>query len=78
MLADLLISKQTDIMDANAKDLAEADKNGLAKPLVSRLALTPAKLESLANGRIFQPVISILFSICSNYEYVLFDIFRKV
>lgn len=49
-LADLLISKQPQILEANAKDLDEAKKSGLAKPLLSRLSLTPAKLESLAVG----------------------------
>ncbi|KAL3276476.1 hypothetical protein HHI36_011857 [Cryptolaemus montrouzieri] len=49
-LADLLVSKQSFILDANAKDLAEASKSGLAKPLLSRLSLTPAKLKNLAVG----------------------------
>ncbi|CAH0553248.1 unnamed protein product [Brassicogethes aeneus] len=49
-LADLLISKQAEILDANQKDLAEATKSGLAKPLLSRLSLTPAKLKNLAIG----------------------------
>ena len=49
-LADLLVSKQSEILDANAKDLSEATKSGLAKPLLSRLSLTPAKLRNLAVG----------------------------
>ncbi|KAG5873904.1 hypothetical protein JTB14_009921 [Gonioctena quinquepunctata] len=49
-LADLLISKQAVILDANQKDLNEATKSGLAKPLLSRLSLTPAKLRNLAVG----------------------------
>lgn len=49
-LADLLISKQAEILDANQKDLTEATKSGLAKPLLSRLSLTPAKLKNLAVG----------------------------
>ncbi|KAK9702624.1 Aldehyde dehydrogenase family [Popillia japonica] len=49
-LADLLISRQAEILDANQKDLTEATKSGLAKPLLSRLSLTPAKLKSLATG----------------------------
>lgn len=49
-LADFLISKQPQILEANAKDLDEAKKSGLAKPLLSRLSLTPSKLESLAVG----------------------------
>lgn len=49
-LADLLISKQSEILDANSKDLSEASKSGLAKPLLSRLSLTPAKLKNLSIG----------------------------
>ncbi|XP_018328804.1 delta-1-pyrroline-5-carboxylate synthase [Agrilus planipennis] len=49
-LADLLISKQADVLDANAKDLSEATKSGLSKPLLSRLSLTPAKLKTLSVG----------------------------
>lgn len=49
-LADLLINKQQFILDANEKDLAEAQRDGLAKPLLSRLSLTPAKLRGLAAG----------------------------
>ncbi|KAI5706631.1 hypothetical protein M8J75_009940 [Diaphorina citri] len=49
-LADLLISKQADLLDANSKDLSDATKNGVAKPLLSRLSLTPSKLKSLSTG----------------------------
>lgn len=49
-LADLLVSKQQMILEANEKDLLEAKKNGLAKPLLSRLSLTPAKLRGLSAG----------------------------
>lgn len=49
-LADLLISKQAHILEANAKDIADGTRAGLAKPLLSRLSLTPAKLKSLSVG----------------------------
>ncbi|XP_076260644.1 delta[1]-pyrroline-5-carboxylate synthase isoform X1 [Rhynchophorus ferrugineus] len=49
-LADLLVSKQSMILDANQKDLQEASQSGLAKPLLSRLSLTPAKLKNLSVG----------------------------
>ena len=49
-LAELLISKQQMILEANQKDLDEAAKDGLAAPLLSRLSLTPAKLRGLATG----------------------------
>jgi len=51
-LAELLISKQATILDANEKDIAIATKEGTAAPLISRLSLTPAKLKSLAIGKI--------------------------
>lgn len=49
-LAELLISKQQLILEANEKDMEEAQRNDLAKPLLSRLSLTPAKLRGLATG----------------------------
>lgn len=49
-LADLLVSKQSEILDANTKDIQEAQKSGVAKPLLNRLSLTPAKLKNLAYG----------------------------
>lgn len=49
-LADLLESRQKEILEANRKDLDAAEKTGLAKALLSRLSLTPAKLKSLSSG----------------------------
>ncbi|XP_063696390.1 delta-1-pyrroline-5-carboxylate synthase [Culicoides brevitarsis] len=49
-LADLLLSKEKFILDANMKDLEEAQKNGLAKPLLDRLALSSSKLKTLSTG----------------------------
>ncbi|XP_014240796.1 delta-1-pyrroline-5-carboxylate synthase isoform X1 [Cimex lectularius] len=49
-LAELLISRQDFILQANNLDKAEALKIGTAKPLVNRLSLNPAKLKSLASG----------------------------
>ncbi|KAL7734281.1 hypothetical protein ACLKA6_010624 [Drosophila palustris] len=49
-LADLLVSREKYILEANAKDLAEAKKSGLAKPLLSRLSLNSAKLKNLSIG----------------------------
>lgn len=49
-LADLLVEKQDFILNANSVDLSEASKNGLAKPLLDRLALTPSKLKGLSIG----------------------------
>ena len=49
-LADLLVSKADYILEANAKDLADAQRNGLAKPLLSRLSLNIGKLKNLSIG----------------------------
>lgn len=49
-LADLLVTKQDKILDANRADLDDAIKTGLAAPLQSRLSLTPSKLKSLSTG----------------------------
>lgn len=50
ILADLLESRQSDILAANAMDLEAAGKKNLAKALLSRLSLTSAKLKSLSSG----------------------------
>ncbi|XP_073998567.1 delta[1]-pyrroline-5-carboxylate synthase isoform X2 [Rhodnius prolixus] len=50
ILAELLLSKQSEILAANAKDIAEATKAGTATPLLNRLSLSPAKLKSLSAG----------------------------
>lgn len=49
-LADLLVDKQEQILEANEKDIEEATKGGLAKPLLSRLALNQSKLKTLSIG----------------------------
>ncbi|CAH4033972.1 delta-1-pyrroline-5-carboxylate synthase isoform X2 [Pieris brassicae] len=49
-LADLLVEKKDLILEANSKDLEEATKGGLAKPLLDRLALSPGKLKTLSIG----------------------------
>ncbi|KAL4716188.1 hypothetical protein ACJJTC_013965 [Scirpophaga incertulas] len=49
-LADLLVNKQDIILEANSKDLEEATKSGLAKPLLNRLSLSPGKLKTLSIG----------------------------
>ncbi|XP_055378492.1 delta-1-pyrroline-5-carboxylate synthase [Condylostylus longicornis] len=49
-LADLLISKQDFILSANNQDIQEAQKSGLAKPLLARLSLSPSKLKNLSIG----------------------------
>ncbi|GFY59496.1 delta-1-pyrroline-5-carboxylate synthase [Trichonephila inaurata madagascariensis] len=49
-LAELLQNRKEQILQANAKDLRIAEESGLSGPLLSRLTLTPDKLNSLADG----------------------------
>ena len=50
-MADLLIERKDQILDANSKDLEAARFEGrLPAPMMARLLLTPSKLENLAQG----------------------------
>lgn len=49
-VADKLEENQQSILRANALDVAKATEEGLAAPLLSRLKLTPAKCERMAEG----------------------------
>ncbi|XP_076055597.1 delta[1]-pyrroline-5-carboxylate synthase [Oratosquilla oratoria] len=49
-LADLLESRESDILAANKLDIDEAQRKGIAASLANRLILTPSKLSSLADG----------------------------
>lgn len=49
-LADLLLDRKDQILEANAKDLEEATKTGLEKPLLNRLSLSEGKLKTLSIG----------------------------
>ena len=49
-IADELVAKQSDILDANAKDIKEAQKKGLADALIDRLTLTSETVENMAKG----------------------------
>ncbi|XP_034245461.1 delta-1-pyrroline-5-carboxylate synthase [Thrips palmi] len=49
-LAELLLSRQDDILAANAADVRAASRAGLAPAMLSRLSLSPAKLRGLAAG----------------------------
>lgn len=51
-LANLLMERQNDILEANSKDLDAAKESGLAGPLLARLKLTPEKIEALYTGLI--------------------------
>jgi glutamate-5-semialdehyde dehydrogenase len=49
-IADELSARQSDILDANAKDIKEAQKKGLADALIDRLTLTSEAVENMAKG----------------------------
>lgn len=49
-LADLLVQRQDEILAANAADLEHARREGLDGPLLKRLGLTEAKLQTLVDG----------------------------
>lgn len=48
-IADYLQAGTETILRANAEDLAEARANGLSEAMLDRLALTPARLDGIAN-----------------------------
>lgn len=49
-IANSLVDRQDELLEANKLDLANADKTSVAAPLVARLKLTPAKIATLAKG----------------------------
>ena len=50
-MADLLEERTTEILDANARDLeAATSSQKLSAPMLSRLSLTPSKINNLAAG----------------------------
>ncbi|HBQ7845272.1 TPA: glutamate-5-semialdehyde dehydrogenase [Klebsiella aerogenes] len=48
-IADYLEAQTADILRANAEDLSNARANGLSEAMLDRLALTPARLRSIAD-----------------------------
>ncbi|XP_060594681.1 delta-1-pyrroline-5-carboxylate synthase-like isoform X2 [Ruditapes philippinarum] len=49
-LSQLLIERRDDILAANRRDLLQAQCEGLSEALISRLELTPSKLQTLSTG----------------------------
>lgn len=49
-VADALLDHKKELLEANAVDLAAAEKDGTALPLVRRLKLTDEKLSTLSSG----------------------------
>lgn len=49
-IANELVAKQSDILDANAEDIRQAQKKGLADALIDRLTLTSEIVGNMAKG----------------------------
>ncbi len=49
-MADGVVARQEAILEANAKDLAQAESNGLSKAMIDRLMLNPKRLEAIAEA----------------------------
>src|SRR5260221_9751356 len=49
-MAEALIAEQTNILAANALDVANAEKAGLSLALLDRLRLTPERIAAMAHG----------------------------
>ncbi|HVV38642.1 MAG TPA: glutamate-5-semialdehyde dehydrogenase [Acidimicrobiales bacterium] len=48
--ADVLVSRTEAILSANAADVARAEADGVSATVIDRLRLTPARIESMADG----------------------------
>jgi len=49
-IADALVEKCDEILAENAKDIENAENNGMGKAMLDRLRLTPGRIESMADG----------------------------
>lgn len=49
-MADEIVASQEELLAANARDVEKATANGLSKAMIDRLALTPARIEAMAQG----------------------------
>lgn len=49
-MADELMAREAEILAANARDLSDADANGLTAAMKDRLALNPKRLAAMADG----------------------------
>lgn len=49
-MADELMARQDTVLEANAKDLARAQENGLSKAMIDRLTLDPKRLKAVADA----------------------------
>ena len=48
--AEMLVAMQDEILQANEKDLANGEKNGMHPGMLDRLKLTPERIEAMAEG----------------------------
>src|SRR4051794_13444817 len=48
--ADLLLERTDDLLAANARDVAAAERAGVTAPVVARLRLSPSRIEAMAAG----------------------------
>lgn len=48
--ADLLVARGSELLEANAEDVARATDQGVSATVVDRLRLSPAKIEAMASG----------------------------
>ncbi len=49
-MADALLARWSEVLDANAEDVARAEADGTPSNIVDRLRLTPQRLEDMARG----------------------------
>lgn len=49
-IADALVKRSNEWLEANALDMAEAEENGLSAAMLDRLKLTPERIEAIADG----------------------------
>src|SRR5207342_495830 len=49
-MADALLARWSEVLDANAEDVARAEADGTPANIVDRLRLTPQRLEDMARG----------------------------
>lgn len=49
-MADALVAREGEILEANAEDLAAAEAAGLTGAMIDRLRLTPARIAAMAQG----------------------------
>ena len=49
-MADALLARSSEVLDANAEDVARAEADGTPPNIVDRLRLTPQRLEDMARG----------------------------